>query len=129
MYSSEGKITNTEQEKVEPPPPAYAKSNQNEEPRYIQNPNPPIIRVLIQEEPVSERNNDLGIAPALYCASCALIFLPFGWLFALGAVCWYSRINRPKTIPEERAYRFLYICIMVNFILTLFFMIYSGENM
>lgn len=87
------------------------------------NPNPPQIRILVEEPIVFQRSNETGVAPMLYFASCALFFLPFGWLIALLSICWLRRLNRPLTIPEERAFRFLYICIMVNFIWTIIFLI------
>ena len=68
--------------------------------------------------------DEMGIAPALYCASCAIFFIPFGWLIGIFAACWFQRLSRPRTIPEVRAYKFLNICLIVNLIFTILFLIF-----
>ena len=94
-------------------------------PSAPQEPAPIIIQVHEREPAVNQ--NALGIAPMLYAASCALFFIPFGWIFAIIAMCWYSNLRRQHTYPEKRAYRFLSICVIINFVLTILLLIFTSR--
>ena len=93
-------------------------------PSAPQEPAPIVIEV--HERAPAINQNALGIAPMLYAASCALFFIPFGWIFAIIAMCWYSNLSRQHTYPEKRAYRFLSICVIINFVLTILLLILTS---
>ena len=93
-------------------------------PSAPQEPAPIVIEV--HERAPAINQNALGIAPMLYVASCALFFIPFGWIFAIIAMCWYSNLSRQHTYPEKRAYRFLSICVIINFVLTILLLILTS---
>lgn len=82
--------------------------------------------VPVQGDNQIQRDNEWGVAPLLYSASCAVFFIPFGWVIGIVALCWYSRLGRLKSHREETAYRFLNICMLVNFLLWILVIIFTA---
>jgi len=101
--------------------PPYPALPQREHIIYVQ---PVQVQPIHQAVNPAQPQNEMGIAPALYCASCAVFFLPFGWIIGVLAACWFQRLNRPRTISEVKAYKFLNICLIVNLIFTILFLIF-----
>jgi hypothetical protein len=87
------------------------------------------IIIIEPQEPYAPQQQDrLGIAPILYCACLALIFLPFGWFFGLIALCWYNTLTRQPTQSEKTAAKILTICLWVNALITLFYIMVMWSN-
>ena len=97
---------------------------------YSQPSQPQEIHVIhVRQEPVQQQpppNDDLGIAPALYCACCAIFLIPFGWIIGIAAGCWVSRLSKRRQLSrsEKTATKVLHICLWVNLILTILFLIF-----
>lgn len=110
-------------------PPQVQNPNIHYPQQYIQPSQPPQQpqHVVYIHEAVHnpQEENHTDVAPILYCSCCILFFVPFGWVFAIAASCWFTRLRRPKTERELRAYKVLQVCMVINIIFTLLLIIYS----
>lgn len=98
--------------------------------QVYQQPQPHVIQVI--EVPVVERGNQppqshADMTMALYCACCAVLFIPFGVLIGLCVMCCYWQGNQREKIQREKtAYRVLQVCMVLNFIWTIFVIIFNS---
>ena len=77
-------------------------------------PNPTIV---VQQSGQVREDSITDLTPILYCTCCAVFFIPFGWVFGTIILCWVGRLERMKSPSEQRAYRTLCFCMILNFIL------------
>lgn len=109
-----------------PQPPQYTYPQQPpNQLQYQQRQHPPVQHVMYVNPQELSQENHTDISPVLYCSCCALFFIPFGWIFAIVALCWFQRLKRPKTKSEMTAYKALQICMIINIIFTIIVIIYT----